>query len=167
MPGATPRDRGYWRDVGTLDAYYDAHMDLISVHPIFNLYNHEWPILTWPEPLPPAKFVFDEDDRRGHALDSMVCAGVVISGATVRRSVLSPGVHLHSYAEVEDSILMNGVEVGRNAVVRHAILDKNVRMEPGAQIGVDLEADRERFTVSDGGVVVVGKGQTSRPARAA
>ncbi len=165
VPGATVRDRGYWRDVGTLDAYYDAHMDLISVHPIFNLYNSEWPILTWPEPLPPAKFVFDEDDRRGHAVDSMVCAGVVISGGVARRSVLSPGVQLHSYTEVEDSILMNGVEVGRNAVVRRAILDKNVRIEPGAEIGVDLEADRRRFSVSDSGVVVVGKGQVVRAER--
>src|ERR687887_1575852 len=118
VPGATERDRGYWRDVGTLDAYYDAHMDLISVHPIFNLYNLEWPILTHPEPLPPAKFVFDEDGRRGHALDSMVCSGVVISGATARRSVLSPGVHLHSYSLVEDAIVMQNVEVGRHAIVR-------------------------------------------------
>jgi glucose-1-phosphate adenylyltransferase len=160
VPGATERDRGYWRDVGTLDAYFDAHMDLISVHPIFNLYNGEWPILTWPEPLPPAKFVFDEEDRRGHAVDSMVCAGVVLSGGVARRSVLSPGVHLHSHSEVEDSILMNGVEIGRSAVVRRAILDKNVRVEPGAQIGVDPEADRRRFALSPGGVVVVGKGQT-------
>ena len=111
VPGESERDRGYWRDVGTLDAFFDAHMDLISVHPVFNLYNQEWPILTWPDPLPPAKFVFEEEGRTGHALDSMVCAGVVISGATVRRSVLSPGVHLHSYAEVEDSILFPGVDV--------------------------------------------------------
>ena len=158
VPGESERDHGYWRDVGTLDAYYDAHMDLISIDPVFNLYNSEWPILTWPDPLPPAKFVFDEDGHRGHALDSMVCAGVVISGATARRSVLSPGVHLHSYAEVEDAVLMPGVDVGRNAVVRRAILDKNVRVEPGAQIGVDPEADRERFVVSDNGVVVIGKG---------
>jgi glucose-1-phosphate adenylyltransferase len=102
--------------------------------------------------------VFDEDGRRGQALDSMVCAGVVISGALARRSVLSPGAHLHSYSEVEDSILMQGVEVGRNAVVRRAIVDKNVRIAEGAQIGVDPAADRERFAVSDGGVVVIGKG---------
>jgi glucose-1-phosphate adenylyltransferase len=159
VPGATDRDRGYWRDVGTLDAYFDAHMDLISVHPIFNLYNLDWPILTLPEPLPPAKFVFDEVDRRGHAVDSMVCPGVVISGATARRSVLSPGSHLHSYAEVEDSILMHGVEVGRGAVVRRAIVDKNVRIAEKAKIGVDPEADRARFAVSPSGVVVIGKGE--------
>ena len=161
VPGASDADRGYWRDVGTLDAFYDAHMDLISVEPEFNLYNREWPILTWPDPLPPAKFVFDEDDgRRGTALDSMVCAGVVISGATVRRSVLSPGAHLHSYAEVEDSVLMQGVDVGRNAVVRRAIVDKNVRIAEGAHVGVDPVADRERFTISAGGVVVIPKGAT-------
>jgi glucose-1-phosphate adenylyltransferase len=160
VPGATERDRGYWRDVGTLDAFYDAHMDLISVHPVFNLYNHQWPILTWPDPLPPAKFVFDSQDRRGEALDSMVCAGVVISGATARRSVLSPGVHLHSYALVEDSVLMHSVEVGRNAIVRRAIVDKNVTIEPGAKVGVDPAADRERFDISAGGVVVIGKGKT-------
>jgi glucose-1-phosphate adenylyltransferase len=160
VPGASKVERGYWRDVGTIDAFYDAHMDLISVEPEFNLYNREWPILTWPEPRPPAKFVFDDDDRRGQALDSMVCAGVVISGATVRRSVLSPGAHLHSGALVEDSVLMQDVDVGRDAVVRRAILDKNVRIEPGAQVGVDAKADRERFHVSEGRVVVIGKGQT-------
>jgi glucose-1-phosphate adenylyltransferase len=159
VPGATDRDRGYWRDVGTLDAYYDAHMDLISIHPVFNLYNLEWPILTHPEPLPPAKFVFDEESRRGHAVDSMVCSGVVISGGTARRSVLSPGVHVHSYALVEDSILMPGVEVGRHAVVKRAIVDKNVRIAEGARIGVDPEEDRKRFHVSAGGVAVIGKGQ--------
>jgi glucose-1-phosphate adenylyltransferase len=160
VPGATDRDRGYWRDVGTLDAYYDAHMDLISVDPIFNLYNREWPILTWPDPLPPAKFVFEDEGRAGRAFDSMVCAGVIISGATARRTVLSPGVHLHSYSLVEDSILMQNAEVGRHAVVRRAILDKDVRVAEGARIGVDPEADRERFTVSASGVVVIPKGQT-------
>ena len=159
VPGATERDSGYWRDVGTLDAYYDAHMDLISVTPIFNLYNLQWPILTWLDPLPPAKFVFDEDGRRGHALDSMVCAGVVLSGGVARRSILSPGVHLHSYAEVEDSILMHGADIGRGAVVRRAIVDKDVRIGPDARIGVDLEADRERFKVSAAGIVVIPKGE--------
>jgi glucose-1-phosphate adenylyltransferase len=164
VPGETERDRGYWRDVGTLDAYFDAHMDLISVHPVFNLYNREWPILTWPDPLPPAKFVFEEEGRTGHALDSMVCAGVVISGGTVRRSVLSPGAHVHSFAEVEDSILLPGADVARSAVVRRAILDKDVCVLEDAQIGVDPEHDRERgFTVSAGGVTVVGKGGVVEP----
>ncbi len=158
VPGATDRDRGYWRDVGTLDAFHEAHMDLISVDPVFNLYNFEWPIYTWLEPLPPAKFVFDDEDRRGTALDSMVGAGVVISGGEVRRSVLASSVHVHSYASIEDSVLFPGVEVGRGAVVKRAIVDKNVRIAPGAQVGVDRERDRERFAVSAGGVVVIGKG---------
>jgi glucose-1-phosphate adenylyltransferase len=158
VPGATPRDHGYWRDVGTLDAFHEAHMDLISVDPVFNLYNGDWPILTWHAPLPPAKFVFAEEDRMGHALDSMVCAGVVVSGGEVRRSVLSPSVRIHSRATVESSVLMPGVQVGGGAVVRNAIVDKNVFIEPGAQVGVDAAADRERFTVSDGGIAVIGKG---------
>jgi len=158
IPGATERERGYWRDVGTIDAFYDAHMDLISVTPIFNLYNMEWPILTMHEPLPPAKFVFADDDRIGHAIDSMVCAGVIVSGGLVNRSIISPRVRIHSRAEVLGSVLFNGVDVGGGAVVRNAILDKDVIVEPGAQIGVDLEADRRLFTVSEGGVVVVPKG---------
>jgi glucose-1-phosphate adenylyltransferase len=158
VPGETARDRGYWRDVGTLDAYYDAHMDLISVHPIFNIYNLDWPIHTWLGSLPPAKFVFDQEDRRGTALDSLVSGGVIISGGVVRGSVISPGVHVHSRAQVEGSILMHGVDVGAGAVVRRAIVDKNVRIPDGCQIGVDHEHDRSRgFTVSPGGIVVLGK----------
>ena len=158
VPGETPGAAHYWRDVGTLDAYYDAHMDLVNVTPAFDLYNNEWPILTWPEPLPPAKFVFADEGRTGSAVDSTICAGVIVSGGSVRRSVLSPGVRVHSYAEVMQSVLLHGVDVGRGAVVRNAIVDKNVKIADGARIGVDPQADRERFVVSDGGIVVIGKG---------
>jgi glucose-1-phosphate adenylyltransferase len=157
VPGATARDRGYWRDVGTLEAYYDAHMDLVSVDPVFNLYNHRWPILTAHEPMPPAKFVFGDPGRTGHAIDSIVSAGVVVSGGEVRRSVLSPGVFVHSYASVEGAVLMHNVDVGRNAIVRNAIIDKNVRIPPNARIGVDPDSDRARFHVTPNGVVVIGK----------
>jgi glucose-1-phosphate adenylyltransferase len=160
VPGVSEREHSYWRDVGTIDAYYDAHMDLVSVDPVFDLYNREWPILSWSEPRPPAKFLFEDVGRTGHAVDSMVSAGVIVSGATVRRSILSPDVHLHSYSEVEGSVLMHGVDVGRNAIVRRAIVDKNVRIEDGAQVGVDAAADHERFVVSPGGIVVIPKGAT-------
>jgi len=158
VAGMSERERGYWRDVGTLDAYYDAHIDLISLDPVFNLYNDDWPILTFPGSLPPAKFVLDDPGRSGAAYDSIVCSGVIVSGGTVRRSVLSPGVRVHSYSSVEDSVLLHGVDVGRHAAVRRAIVDKNVRIDPGARIGFDAEADRARFTVSDAGVVVIPKG---------
>ncbi len=157
VPGATNRDRSYWRDVGELDAYYDAHMDLISPYPIFNLYNREWPIFSWHPPLPPAKFVFDDEGRRGQALDSMVSAGVIVSGGTVRRSVLSPEVRVESGALVEHSVLLDGVQVGPGAVVRRAIIDKEVEIAEGARVGVDPVVDRARFTVSRNGVVVIGK----------
>jgi glucose-1-phosphate adenylyltransferase len=163
VPGATERDRGYWRDVGTLDSYYDAHMDLISTDPIFNLYNFDWPILTHLMPYPPAKFVHASEGRVGSAVKSMVSPGAIVSGSSVRRSILAPRVHVHSYADVEGSVLLNNVSVGRHAVVRNAIVDKNVHIPEGAQIGVDLERERARFTVSDNGIVVIGKGQTVEP----
>ena len=157
VPGATERDRGYWRDVGTLDSYHDAHMDLVSVHPIFNLYNRRWPILSNLPPMPPAKFV-----EGGNAHESMVGAGTIVSGAHVRTSVISSGVTIEAGAYVEGSVVMPGVRIGRNAVIRRAILDKNVVVPDGAQIGVDIERDRQIHTVSDGGIVVLGKGVTAQ-----
>jgi glucose-1-phosphate adenylyltransferase len=160
VPGETERDKGYWRDVGTLDAYYDAHMDLVSVHPVFNLYNLRWPVYTSLPSLPPAKFVHEGEGGTGFAVDSMVCAGAIVAGGCVRQSVISPGVRVARGALVEESVLLHDVVVGEGAVVRRAIVDKNVRVPPGCQIGEDADDDRRRFTVSDGGVVVVGKGVT-------
>ena len=163
VPGATERDRGYWRDVGTLDSYFDAHMDLCHVHPVFNLYNHRWPIFTHVPSQPPAKFVHDSGDRVGRALDSLVSNGVIVSGGTVRESVLSPGVRVNSWSTVERSVILHNTIVGRHAVVRDAIVDKNVEVPEGAEVGVDKEHDKARgFVVSAGGITVVGKGQEVR-----
>jgi glucose-1-phosphate adenylyltransferase len=153
VPGATERDHGYWRDVGTIDAYFDAHMDLVSVTPVFNLYNDRWPIYSLPPQQPPAKFVLG-----GRAEESMVSAGAIIGGGSVHSSVIAPGVRVERGARVEDSVLMDGVHIGEGAYVRRAILDKNVVVPPWARIGVDHTADRERYHVSAGGVTVLGKG---------
>ncbi len=159
VPGEDPAGERYWRDVGTIDSYFAAHMDLCATVPAFDLYNNRWPILTHIPSHPPAKFVHDDGDRVGRAIDSIVSNGVIVSGASVRESVLSPGVHLHSWVTVERSVLMDGVDVAREAVVRDAILDKNVKVGPGVEIGVNKDDDRDRgFAVSDNGVTVVGKG---------
>ena len=164
VPGSTDRDRGYWRDVGTLDSYFDAHLDLVSVHPVFNLYNRHWPILTTVPPVPPAKFVFDEPGRTGAAVDSLVSNGVIVSGGSVRRSVLSPGVRVHSGAEVDEAVVLHGTDIGRGAVVRRAIVDKSCVIHPGASVGIDPEVDRARgFVVTPGGITVVGKGEHVLP----
>jgi glucose-1-phosphate adenylyltransferase len=151
----------YWRDVGTLDAYYEANMELVSVDPQLNVYDQSWPIRTFHPNLPPPKFVFAEripGGRCGQALDSMVCPGSVVSGGVVERSIVGPSCRINSYAVVEDSILFEGVDVGRHAKVRRAIIDKGVQIPSGAEIGMDPEEDKRRgFAVSDKGVVVIAK----------
>ncbi|HEV8298638.1 MAG TPA: glucose-1-phosphate adenylyltransferase [Acidimicrobiales bacterium] len=159
VPGETERDRHYWRDVGTLDSYYDAHMDLVAPLPVFNLYNDRWPVYTLGRTLPPAKIVFDGALGAGEVYDSLLCNGAIVSGAAVRRSVVSPGVRVEAGARVEGAILLDDAVIGPGAIVRNAIIDKNVLVPPGAVIGVDLERDAERFTVSPCGVVAIAKGQ--------
>jgi glucose-1-phosphate adenylyltransferase len=160
IAGQEEKERGYWRDVGNIDTYYQSNMDLVEVDPIFNLYNDRWPMYTQPNNLPPAKFVFAdrEHNRVGHATDSLVSEGCIISGGSVNRSVLSPKVRVNSFSEVEDSILFENVTIGRRCRIRRAIIDKNVEIPPGMTIGYDLDEDRRRFHVTSGGVVVIPKG---------
>lgn len=158
VPGDTDRDRGYWRDVGTLDAYYDAHQDLVSVHPVFNLYNQAWPIRTATPQLPPAKFVHDSS-----AQESIVGLGSIISGASVRSSVISSDVYIADGAEIDSSVLLPGVRVGAGAVIRRTILDKNVVVADGVRLGVNQDLDRQRYAVSANGIVVLGKNAVAEP----
>ncbi len=154
------KQAAYWRDVGTLDAYFQTSMDLIQIDPILNLYDRDWPIHTYQPPMPPPKFVHTDPDRRGAALNSLVCPGVIVSGGQVYRSILSPGVRINSYALVEDSILFDQVEVGRHARIRRAIIDKDVKIPSGFDIGWNRAADLARgLTVTDEGVTVVAKGE--------
>ena len=160
IPGSPEGERGYWRDVGTIESYYAANMDFCSVAPTFDLYNPRWPVRTWTRPFPPAKFVFadEENARMGIATDSLVSEGCIISGGRIDRSVLSPSARINSFAHVEESILLENVTIGRHARVRRAIVDKNVVVPPRTEIGYDHDSDRRRFHVSDEGIVVVPKG---------
>ncbi len=153
------KESQYWRDVGTLDAYYEASMDLIQVDPVFNLYDPSWPLRTYLPQFPPAKFVFNQDGRRGHAIDSIVSMGCIISGSEVRRSILGPNVRVHSYCDIQDSILMPNTTIHRHSRIRRAIIDRGVEVPRGAVIGYDPAEDRRRHSVSEGGVVVVTPGE--------
>jgi glucose-1-phosphate adenylyltransferase len=164
VPGADARDLGYWREVGTLDAYFDAHMDLCAAHPVFSLYNDRWPILTQVPALPPAKFVRDDGNRVGRAVNSVVSNGVIVSGGLVRSSVLSPGARVDGWSRVDRAVILHDSRVGRRAVIQDAILDKSVVVAEGATVGVDKQHDRARgFVVSSDGITVVGKGQVVMP----
>ena len=159
VPGQAEREHGYWRDVGTVDAYWEANMDLVHISPDFNLYHREWPIKTHSYQAPPAKYIFDNDERRGFATDSIVSDGCIISGGRLVRCVLSPYCRINSFSLVEESILMHGVNVGRHAKIRKAIIDKGVEIPPHTRIGYDRAEDEARgFHVSEGGVTVVPKG---------
>jgi glucose-1-phosphate adenylyltransferase len=159
VPGSTDRDRFYWRDVGTIESFYEAHQDLISALPIFNLYNSEWPIFSQQLNSPPAKFVRDSRGYLGTMIDSIVSLGSLLSGAHIERSVLGPWTTVESGAMVVDSVVFERARILPNAVVRKAILDKEVVVEAGASVGVDHDADRARgFTVTDTGITIVGKG---------
>ena len=164
VPGAGAHDLGYWRDVRTLDSYFDAHMDLCAVQPVFNLYNDRWPIMTQVPSQPPAKFVHDDGDRVGRAINSLVSNGVIVSGGLVRNSVLSPGARVDSWSRVNRAVMLHNSRVSRRAVVENTILDKNAVVLEGATVGVDKEHDRARgLVVSRGGITVVGKGQVVTP----
>ncbi len=167
VPGQTERERGYWRDVGSIDAYFQANMDLVDVDPIFSLYNGQWPIFTVQYNYPPAKFVFNSlhDGRVGRATDSLISEGCIISGGQVHHSILSPKVRVNSYAHVEESILFENVNIGRHARIRRAIVDKHVDIPPHATIGYDLEKDRKQFHVTESGIVIIPKGMRIEPGR--
>jgi glucose-1-phosphate adenylyltransferase len=165
VPGQSEKERGYWRDVGSLDAYYQSNMDLVDVDPIFSLYNFEWPIFTIRYNYPPAKFVFnnEKEHRIGHATDSLISEGCIVSGGHVHHSILSPRVRINSYSYVEGAILFEDVTVGRHCKIRRAIIDKHVHIPPGTVIGYDPEEDKARFQVTESGIVVIPKGMRIEP----
>lgn len=160
IPGEPLDKEPYWRDVGTIDAYYEANMDLRSVNPALNLYNREWPVRTTSFPDPPAKFIFDDENRRGQAIDSVISGGCLLSGGVARNSVLGRGVRVHSGALVEDSVILDNCDIGRRAKIRRAVLDKNVRVPDDAIIGYDLDRDRQNHHVTESGIVVIAGGRT-------
>jgi glucose-1-phosphate adenylyltransferase len=167
VPGQTEKERGYWRDVGSLDAYYQANMDLVAVDPVFSLYNDHWPIYTIQHNTPPVKFVFNNvrENRVGRATDSLISEGCIISGGHVHHSILSPKVRVNSYAYVEDSIVFENVNIGRHARIRRAIIDKHVDIPANTTIGYDAEKDRKHFHVTESGIVVIPKGMRIEPGR--
>ncbi len=153
------KTKSYWKDIGTIDSYYDASMDLIAITPEFNLYDHNWSIRTHQYQFPPAKTVSHEGERVGRTLNSLICDGSIVSGGLVERSLLGPNVRVNSFSYVTDSIIMNNCNIGRHARIRRAILDKNINVPEGYEIGFDLESDRKKFTVTNSGIVVIGKNQ--------
>jgi glucose-1-phosphate adenylyltransferase len=165
VPGQSEKERGYWRDVGSLDAYYQANMDLVDVDPVFSLYNFEWPIFTIRYNYPPAKFVFnnEKENRVGRATDSLISEGCIVSGGHVHHSIVSPRVRINSYAYVEGSILFEDVKVGRHCKIRRAIIDKHVEVPAGTVIGYDPQEDARRFQVTDSGIVIIPKGMRLEP----
>jgi glucose-1-phosphate adenylyltransferase len=148
-------NHAYWRDVGTIDAFWEANLELIGISPELNLYDRDWPIWTYQDQVPPAKFVFDDEGRRGMSVDSMVAGGCIVSGSSVRHSLLFSNVHVHSYSEIEDAVIFPEVEIGRGSIIRKAVIDKGCNIPPGTRIGVDPAEDATRFHVSEGGVVLV------------
>jgi glucose-1-phosphate adenylyltransferase len=166
VPGQTDRERGYWRDVGSLDAYFQANMDLVAVDPIFSLYNDRWPIYTLHANAPPAKFVFNnaKEQRVGRATDSLISEGCIVSGSSVHHSILSPSVRVHSYSSVEECIVFEKVSIGRHCRIRRTIIDKHVAIPPNTVIGFDPVADKRRFHVTESGIVVIPKGAKVEPA---
>jgi len=158
IPGAQPKEAGYWRDVGTIRSYWEANMDLVGIEPQFNLYNQQWPVLTYNPPFPPAKFVHFSDLRTGHAINSMISPGSIISGAMVEKSVMGYNTHIHSFSHVNESVVMNNVVIGRGCKLHRVIIDKHVVIQPGTVIGHDPEEDANRFETTEDGIVVIPKG---------